>query len=282
MAVGWSINEVDLTVADYMAMLSDELRGLVYNKSAHRTALLPLLENRTPGSVERKHQNISAVLIEFGLPYISGYKPLGNYQALLAERVAAFLEGAVDFIGMVAESVDRPATPVPISDLLQRVVDAPGPADWAYSKAADEGRRPRTPVRINFLEREARNASLGRAGEIFVVEFEKARLTSLGREQLADRIEHTSVIEGDGSGFDIRSFEKDGSDRLIEVKTTAGGPQTPFFVSRNELEVSRERFREYHLYRVFAFRKDPRLFKVAGALDETFRLDPSQFRARIA
>jgi hypothetical protein len=46
-----------------------------------------LLAGRTRGSVERKHQNISSVLIDLGYPSIDGYKPLANYQELLARVV---------------------------------------------------------------------------------------------------------------------------------------------------------------------------------------------------
>ena len=36
------------------------------------------------GAVERKFQNVSAILDEAGLPWIDGYKPLSNYQDELA------------------------------------------------------------------------------------------------------------------------------------------------------------------------------------------------------
>lgn len=58
----WSDEENDLIVADYFAMLVDDLAGRPYNKAEHRRALLPLLNERSEGSVEFKHQNISAVL----------------------------------------------------------------------------------------------------------------------------------------------------------------------------------------------------------------------------
>jgi hypothetical protein len=64
-----------------------ELSGQSYNKSAHRKLLLQKLNGRTDSAIEKKHQNISAILIEYGVPYISGYKPLGNYQALLSDVV---------------------------------------------------------------------------------------------------------------------------------------------------------------------------------------------------
>ena len=89
----WTSQEVDLIVADYMAMLTAQLRGEEYSKAAHRRALIALLQNRSEGSIERKHQNISAVLIELGFPYITGYKPLSNYQSLLYDRVAERVGG---------------------------------------------------------------------------------------------------------------------------------------------------------------------------------------------
>ena len=78
----WSHEEVEAIVADYFKMLDNELRGIHYNKTEHRRALSILLNTRSDGSIERKHQNISAVLIDQGFPYIAGYKPLRNYQQL--------------------------------------------------------------------------------------------------------------------------------------------------------------------------------------------------------
>jgi len=66
------------------------------------------------------------------------------------------------------------------------------------------------------------------------------------------------------------------------VKTTAYGQDTPFFVSRNELAVSREHDTSYHLYRVFTFRKSPKLYLWQGALDRGFALDPETYKARTA
>jgi Domain of unknown function (DUF3883) len=105
----------------------------------------------------------------------------------------------------------------------------------------DRARNRGTAVRRNYLELEARNRSLGRAGEELVLEFEHQRLWRTGKRELADRIEHVAQTQGDGPGFDIHSFELDGRDRLIEVKPTRLGALTPFFASRNEVEVSDER-----------------------------------------
>lgn len=83
----WSREEVEATVGDYFAMLRDELAGLSVNKSARNLRLRSLLQNRSKGSVEFKHANISAVLTLHGYPYIDGYKPRFNFQALLEQVV---------------------------------------------------------------------------------------------------------------------------------------------------------------------------------------------------
>ncbi|MEX2530802.1 MAG: DUF3883 domain-containing protein [Gemmatimonadota bacterium] len=75
------------------------------------------------------------------------------------------------------------------------------------------------------------------------------------------------------------SFEAGGQERLVEVKTTGFGKEAPSWVSANELAVSRQEARSYHLYRAFSFRKEPRLFIKSGALDEVSRLAPETFRA---
>src|SRR5262249_12926580 len=73
--VDWSEPEVTLLVADYFDMLRKELLGQPYSKTEHRKSLRPLLAGRSDGSVEFKHQNVSAVLVALGLPYLEGYKP---------------------------------------------------------------------------------------------------------------------------------------------------------------------------------------------------------------
>ena len=90
--VNWSRSEVELTVADYFEMFDAEQQGVPFNKTEHRRSLQQNLSNRTEAAIELKHQNISAVLANKGLPFINGYKPRGNYQALLAEFVMGEVE----------------------------------------------------------------------------------------------------------------------------------------------------------------------------------------------
>ena len=137
-------------------------------------------------------------------------------------------------------------------------------------------------VGINYLELEARNQQLGDVGEKLVMAYEKARLRMMGRMDLLDFVEQASETIGPNVGYDIRSFEQDGKERFIEVKTTKYGKLTPFFVTANELLFSERNHRQYYLYRVFNYRVSPSLFQIPGQLNNCCRLRPSIYRAYLA
>ena len=275
----WSHEEVEAAVADYFVMLSKELSGVPFNKAEHNRQLRQMLNNRPRGSIERKHQNTSAILIALGLPYIAGYKPLGNYQQLLREVVEARVAGATALTQDVARLVEEHVKTVPaVRDILSIQVDPPT-LERAESPVREVPSSERPFVFRNYLEIEARNRSLGLAGEEMVMKFEHERLWRAGKRALAGRLEHVSVSKGDHLGYDIHSFEEDGRDRLIEVKTTRFGALTPFFVSRNEIGVSVARKDEYQLYRVFKFTQQPKLFVLGGALSRTCELEPINYTA---
>jgi len=60
-----------------------------------------------------------------------------------------------------------------------------------------------------------------RAAEEFVVEFEKVRLGKLGRQDLAELVIRISAVDV-SAGYDIKSFEGNGSPRRVEVKSSMG------------------------------------------------------------
>ncbi len=125
----WSRIEVAAAVADYLAMLLLERRGQPFNKAEHNRRLVQLLSGRTRAAVERKHQNISAIWIELGYPYIGGYKPLGNYQELLREVVEERLRSEGPLEEEIASFVvSPPALPAPLSNILDMAVPVPTPA----------------------------------------------------------------------------------------------------------------------------------------------------------
>ena len=91
--------------------------------------------------------------------------------------------------------------------------------------------------------------------------------------------EHTSKVRGDSKGYDILSFDESGVERLIEVKTTKYGIDTPFFVSRNEVVTSERRSLLYHVYRLYAFRAAPKLYTLPGAVSQSCKLAANSFLA---
>ena len=284
MSKGWSKEEVESVVADYFKMLLSELEGKSFNKTEHRKILSPQLADRSMGSIEFKHQNISAVMIDLGLPYITGYKPRGNYQGLLKKTTETLLESSPELIHAIKMDVEKGAELQDIDNILDAFVLPPAPQNNSTSVCENQagyGETESNFSKINYLEREARNTSLGAAGEKFVLEYEKTRLMSIEKFNFVDRIEQVSETRGDWAGYDIRSFNDNGSDRFIEVKTTRYGIETPFFVTKNELGFSTKNSLGYNLYRVFSFRKAPKLFMLQGRLDKVCTLDPVQFRAHV-
>lgn len=273
----WSRIEVEVIIDDYLSMLASELAGTPYKKTAHRQALRAHLGDRSDASIEFKHANISAALLDAGFPYINGYKPRANYQSLLAEVLAERLDRASDLYVLAATDADRPIVVPEVEDILAILTDRPKQRSDVLKVA--EPAVPAIRLPTNYIEREARNRSLGNAGELFTLNFERARLIHAGKEALAAKIEHTAKVRGDHAGYDILSFEVSGAERLIEVKTTKYGVDTPFFVTRNEKAISERHASQYQLYRLFAFRESPRLYTLPGAIDMTCNLSAATFLA---
>jgi len=281
----WSRDEVDLIIADYFLMLRAELAGEPYSKANHNRKLRTLLDNRSKSSVEFKHQNISAVMVGLGLPYIEGYKPAKNYQkAVLPQAVEDYLVRNPKFFDFMAKSVVL--NPVSAPTLEERPVDEffeDSPERIMVPQ--DQGKKPwlsRKGVKIDFARRDAANRILGRLGEEFTVAIGRWRLLSFGRDDLATKVEWIAETYGDGLGFDILSFdENDDSEHYIEVKTTSLGKHFPFYVTANEVRCSEDCSERFRLYRVFDFARKPRLYVVAGSLSRECRLEPVAYRASL-
>lgn len=273
----WGETEVAMVVADYLTMLICELTGQHFSKSAHRRQLLGRLPGRSAQSVEFKHANISAVMMELGFPYLQGYKPRANFQRRLVTEVARQVQHLKVLDDAALAAVQQPAIDSGSSDFQKAMVE--GPVRALHIAEREKAYGERVAIQRDYLERESQNRSLGEAGEAFALRFERWRLASAGLDRLADKIVHVAKTEGDGLGYDIRSFEFDGSERFIEVKTTRFGERTPFFVSANEAAFAREKVERFHLYRLFDFKATPRLFELVGPIERHCHLNASTFRA---
>jgi hypothetical protein len=91
-----------------------------------------------------------------------------------------------------------------------------------------------------------------------VVSYERGWLTRNGRPDLAGQVRWTSQEDGDGLGYDVLSFGLDGRERHIEVKATALGDSTPFYITSAELDFARRHAASYALYRVYDVLGTPR------------------------
>jgi hypothetical protein len=273
--VAWSRDEVELAVNDYVSMLALEAAGSAFNKSDHNRELRRQLPGRSKGSVEFKHQNISAILDELGLPYIQGYKPRSNVQELLRDVVIATVTARRRDLEKVIDDLEEAQPHAAPTYAATLVVDPPEVIEVASRPRARFSRK------CDYASRDEQNRTLGKAGEEWVLGFERFRLSEGGREDLAARVLWRSDLFGDGEGYDIDSFELEDAQRYVEVKTTNGPATTQFLVSANEIDCSRERGDAFYLYRVFDFRDSPRVFLLRGELDRHVTLAPTSYRARL-
>ncbi len=72
----WQDGELDLIIADYFAMLGEELAGRRFVKAHHNKRLMDEI-GRSQRSIEYKHMNVAAVPSELGMPTIRGFRPMG-------------------------------------------------------------------------------------------------------------------------------------------------------------------------------------------------------------
>src|SRR3546814_3407101 len=113
---------------------------------------------------------------------------------------------------------------------------------------------------------------MGKGGDECGLHHERLHLSAAGRDDLADKVRWTSVQDGEGFGFDIRSFEADGREKLNEVKTTNGWERTPFHIPRNALADADTRREEVCLMRLWNFARAPSAFTLPSPLSDHAQL----------
>jgi len=161
------------------------------------------------------------------------------------------------------------------------LVHVPGPTGKSSRPGVSTGTYKRRIVR-DYAEQDARNRSLGLAGERAVLLSEELALIAGGRADLAEKIVHVAKIEGDGAGYDIKSYTVEGEEKFIEVKTTRGDRSTAVFFSSNEARFAADHVEDYYLYRVFEFDEatlSGKVFVHHGELEQHFSIVPTHFKA---
>jgi hypothetical protein len=103
--------------------------------------------------------------------------------------------------------------------------------------------------KVDFIKKNIENKELGDAGEELVRDYEIKRLSEKGMAEFADRVR----IAEDGEGYDVLSFDENGNEKYIEVKTTEGNEKTPFHLSINEYIFCERNTGKYCIYRLYNF-----------------------------
>lgn len=131
--------------------------------------------------------------------------------------------------------------------------------------------------KIDYVVKATRQGKLGLAGELMVLEHEKRKLADL---KIDKRVEHVSKSVGDSAGYDIKSYDEDGHEIHIEVKTTKGDINTPFYLTQNELCHCKSNIEKYQLYRIYNFDETTNagdLYIVKGDITEEMALEPCTY-----
>lgn len=283
-ARAWSQDENEAIVADYFAMMEAYLAGRPFNKAEHNRALQARI-GRGRGSIEFKHMNISAVLREQSQPFLRGYVPADHIQQDLEKAVIEWLESHPDEVqeferGPVMSPREKRGIAIG-TNVADLAVPPPQGRIGEALPRNDAALVPRF-RKADYAHQAHENQKLGKWGEEWAIEYEQRRLVDIARRpDLAKRVEWISQTRGDGAGYDIASFNADSTTRLIEVKTTGLSKDFPFFVSANEVRVSEREAPRYHLYRIFDYAIDAKLYILQGALSSLCRLEATQYRARI-
>lgn len=118
--------------------------------------------------------------------------------------------------------------------------------------------------KTDYLKKAKSNIKNGLLGEELVLDYERKRLSELGRDDLAEKIEWVSR-EDDNKGYDLVSFDvKDFNTvqkKYIEVKSTEENDTTPFYISKKEIETMDSLKNQYSIYRVYGLRTlHPKVF----------------------
>lgn len=210
------------------------------------------------------------MLDELGIPWIKGYRPKLNYQNAIFDAIDRYLTVSPAFVQTSLRAIPVVASPSPIFVAPPTPTALVGPIPPRLRRLVQK---------FDPVERDRRNRTLGKAGEEFVLKLEQRRLAEADRSDLARKVRWVAAEDGDGAGYDVLSFEANGRESLIEVKTTNGSARTPFYLSRNEREVAAERPQDWRIYRVHLFAQGPRVFTIAPPLEHAVNLSPETWRA---
>jgi len=222
---------------------------------------------------------------------LANFKPnyiIQGFRDIAGERLDGIVSQYGSFENLLSDFADQSSDEIPLShepvyvnlsnNIIPEVINNPKillPQDYLPKEKTN-----RTPYKIDYAERNRTSAITGSKGEVLVFDQEKRRLQEQGRQDLAQKVERVS-LQDDALGFDVLSFEQDGRERPIEVKTSAKvTDQIRFYITSYEYNAS-SKLKNYNLYFVDRINKPrprisifPEPFK-----SRRFKLSPDTYLA---
>lgn len=169
-----------------------------------------------------------------------------------------------------AEQLAPPELPSEI-DFANVLIDPPVPKGKAGGSSGKGGGAKKT----DHTKKAQTNDLVGKLAETFALAFERWRLRE--HPELLKMIRHVSQ-EDDTVGYDIESFEPDGTPRFVEVKGTLGPMETRFFLSANELASAEAKGANYVILRVAKLASDPKCCEIRYPFDGKLQLIPEVYQ----
>lgn len=306
---GAEIRSAKLPMTDITIDLLDGFKSLGFDPIAVEGAVR--IENAVKGKVPRgRHRatfcmaleiavagpsSATAIIERFGvprgprvwIPFSSEQKAtlMGILDEYASDGGAATPPAIVDVpAGAVeeAESAVNPAAQEPelvpfvvpdITDFSGVLVSIPKKVAIVSQANATSSKKKK---KIDYIKRAKANTLVGSSGEEFAVKFEKWRLRN--NPDLASKVEHVSKND-DSLGYDIVSFETDGSPRYLEIKSTLGSIDSMFYISSNELSVADSLGEKYIVLRVAQLGSAPICCEIRHPFDDKLALTPSTYMA---
>jgi len=140
------------------------------------------------------------------------------------------------------------------------------------------------PYKPDYDKENKINRELGMRGENLVFAKEKELLESGKLKELSNKVNHMSLRD-DSLGYDIESYESNGTKKYIEVKSTNHNPSSFNFVMTSREIQSAKELDNYYVYIVFnAGSEKPKILKIKNPLGfpETYiKLFPIRYRVQI-
>lgn len=206
-----------------------------------------------------------------------------DFEVLLNHTWESLIDTCVRFINQFLAHYDAIVAsvwgkPIPPELFKNQLIKKEKPKDGF--ETIPETKKQFKGVEIDFQGKAKEQKDLGDAGEELVrireIEFLKSK-------NLLTQAELVKIAK-DGEGYDVYSFDENGQEKFIEVKTSTGDEYSPFYLSENEIAFMRLNVGSYCIYRVFNYSVEnnfAEFFELSGDIESQLLMKPTQFQVLI-